>query len=85
MNKSHFYQLIVEAQKGDREALLVIIEQFQPLIKKACWSRDIHEQADTQQDIIERMIKAIRSYDLNFSTPLQSYISDLILNEDQSE
>ncbi|RAT99234.1 helix-turn-helix domain-containing protein [Brevibacillus sp. Leaf182] len=54
--------LVKRAQNNDESAMVEIIERFEPKIRKSLKFTDIGVREDIHQDIIFRMIKAVKSY-----------------------
>ncbi|WP_051775305.1 helix-turn-helix domain-containing protein [Paenibacillus tyrfis] len=59
------FKLVKKAQGGDQSALWTIIKRFYPAIKKLRRKTNIQDQDDLEQEIIEKMIRAILTFDLN--------------------
>lgn len=58
------YNLVELAQAGDQEAMYSIIERFKGLIRKQCKSVNKQDQHDIEQQISEKIIIAVRHYNL---------------------
>ncbi len=67
------FKLAKKAQGGDQSALWTVIKRFYPAIKKLRRKTNIQDQDDLEQEIVEKMIRAILTFDLN--TPVdQTYL-----------
>ncbi|WP_354142412.1 helix-turn-helix domain-containing protein [Brevibacillus brevis] len=56
--------LVKRAQNNDESAMVEIIERFEPKIRKSLRFTDISVREDIHQEIVFRMIKAVKSYRL---------------------
>ncbi|WP_240416634.1 helix-turn-helix domain-containing protein [Paenibacillus periandrae] len=64
MIEPDLYDLVVQAKSGDRGAMEEIVELFQPIIQKSCWRAKPQERLDLQQQMVEKIIRAVFAYDL---------------------
>lgn len=71
----NFYGLVVEAQSGSKEAMLYIIEQFMPKIRKHSLDENQHLDEDRQQFIIWYLISAIKHFEIR-NAPEQENSND---------
>lgn len=75
--KSELFDLVLNAQKGDHEALNEIIESLLPAIKSTRNKTKYENREDLEQDIVAILIHKILSYDLtkvpDFSTFFKEY------------
>lgn len=66
------FDLVLQAQKGDREAVYEVIKIILPVIKSARNKIEHNNRDDLEQEIMVTLIKKILSYDLtqvpDFST-----------------
>ncbi|HEX7057332.1 MAG TPA: helix-turn-helix domain-containing protein [Bacilli bacterium] len=62
---NEFYRLMEKAKQGDQEATLAIIEKFAPLIRKTKNKADPQDRDDLEQELVEKMISIIHSYNLD--------------------
>jgi hypothetical protein len=67
-NEKNLYELVKEAQCGNQEAMIAIIEKFYPLINKMSRRVEVQERDDFEQEILEKITRAILTYDMN--TPI---------------
>lgn len=63
MNLS-LYDLIREAQTGNKEATLTIIRMFNPKIKKSLNKTSYQNREDLEQELKLKIIQAIHKYEL---------------------
>lgn len=70
--KDELYDLVLQAQNGDRDAVYEVIKIILPAIKSARNKIDHNNRDDLEQEIMVTIIKKIMSYDLtqvpDFST-----------------
>ncbi|WP_019007837.1 helix-turn-helix domain-containing protein [Cohnella laeviribosi] len=69
-NKSNLRELVGAAQSGDQIALLEIVQRFYPLIKKVKRKMILQERDDLEQEILEKIIRVILTFDINSSADL---------------
>lgn len=67
------YKLVKEAQSGHQFALRTIIKKFYPIVLKTRKRINIQEQDDLEQEILEKMIRAILTFDLNTPVDLTHF------------
>ncbi|CAM4340359.1 DNA-directed RNA polymerase specialized sigma subunit [Paenibacillus endophyticus] len=72
-----WYELVLKAQQGDKEALTIIIQAFFPAIGQAKHKANRNEHDDIQQAIIEMMIHKILNYDISQSLNYSSFCKHL--------
>lgn len=65
-------QLVEAAQNGDQHALMEIVRRFDPLIRKVKRKMIVQERDDLEQEIIERLIRVILTYDIRAATDCAS-------------
>ncbi len=59
-------ELLVRAQQyHDQEAILHILESFNPKIKSSLSQVPFHYREDLQQELYVKMIEVIQSFDIN--------------------
>lgn len=71
--ENNLYDLVLEAQKGDQEAMQTIITLFMPAIKSAKVKVNGDRQQDLEQAIIETLIKKICTYDISNTPDFTSF------------
>ncbi|MFS0557143.1 helix-turn-helix domain-containing protein [Brevibacillus sp. 179-C9.3 HS] len=54
--------LVKRAQNNDESAMVEIIERFEPKIRKSLKFTDISVREDIRQEIVFRMIRAVKTY-----------------------
>ena len=69
------YLLLRKSQRNDKKALLCILEQFEPKIRKSLCQTSKNNREDLYQELKLRVIKLINNYDLNSCPGLCEYIS----------
>lgn len=78
--KDELFDLVLNAQKGDREALNEIIETLSPAIKSTRNKTKYENRDDLEQEIVAVLIHKILSYDLtqipDFSTFCLKYSNE---------
>ncbi|MBE9914226.1 helix-turn-helix domain-containing protein [Paenibacillus donghaensis] len=72
-SENNLRELVRAAQGGDQTALWEIIQQFSPLIKKARGKTILQERDDLEQELFEKIIRAIHSFDINTSVDLTHF------------
>lgn len=65
MSNEDFYQLVIRSQSGDKNALNTIIQRFYPLIYKTILTCRSEDRSDLEQEIIEKIICAVISYEIS--------------------
>jgi|GEM_PF-1639822 len=58
------YDLVCRAKRGDKDAMERIVEAFRPVIRKASRGAKGQERDDLEQELTEKMIRAVYAYDL---------------------
>lgn len=83
----YLIDLVKDAQSGDQKALLTIVQRFYPAIKKVKKKISSQEQEDLEQELLEKIIRAILSYDLNMEMDLSHFRESVhvFMNEEQKE
>ncbi|HWO95594.1 helix-turn-helix domain-containing protein [Paenibacillus ehimensis] len=62
--KTDLFDLVHFAQAGDKKAMLSLVERFTPLIRKSCRSVKQQDRQDIEQQILEKIIIAMKNYNL---------------------
>lgn len=85
--EKYLIDLVKEAQSGDQKALLAIIHRFYPAIKKVKKKISSQEQEDLEQELLEKIIRAILLYDLNMEIDLSHFKESIkaFMNEKHKE
>lgn len=75
--------LVREAQNGNQTAIWKIIQRFRPVINKVKKKVNAQERDDLEQEIIEKIIHVVLTYDLNstiditqFKSSVQSFVRE---------
>lgn len=78
-------ELVIKA-KTDREAALIILESFAPLIKKSMkmYVRDFDYYDDALQDGYLTILKCIEKYDINSECPFPAYAKIAVIHNMRS-
>lgn len=76
------YDLLIKSSKGDNDALLKVIEKFQPLLRK--YAHNLNYE-DAYSDLMCNLIETCKSFDMNnIRTPTQAtlvvYIKTCVIN-----
>ncbi|WP_438350933.1 helix-turn-helix domain-containing protein [Paenibacillus sp. FA6] len=79
MTDIDLFILVQRAKAGDKEAMNQIIVMFRPLIIKVSQRAKPNERSDLQQDIIEKVIRSVLSYDMNSLPDYTEYIEQIKL------
>ena len=74
------YILLKRSQQGDQNALLDILEQFEPKIKKSLFQTSINNRDDLYQELQLKVIKSILNFDLDSCPSFLDYITHIPLN-----
>ncbi|WP_342551556.1 helix-turn-helix domain-containing protein [Paenibacillus sp. FSL R7-0652] len=77
MTDKNLYHLVQHAKSGDKEAMGIIIKQFEPSIKKACRKVYINEQHDLQQYLNEKIIRAVFHYDMSSIPDFNQFVESV--------
>jgi hypothetical protein len=77
MDNKDLYDLVRDAQSGNKQALAQVLDMFYPDIKRVSRKRKKQEQGDLEQDLIERIIKAILKYDIASTPDLTQFCSEI--------
>lgn len=75
MDNINLYHLARKAKEDDKEALMKILVMFEPAINKAVRRSSKQDQHDLQQYLTEKIIKAIRSYNLDAIPDFEEFIN----------
>ncbi|WP_068794071.1 helix-turn-helix domain-containing protein [Brevibacillus laterosporus] len=68
-------ELIKKAKLHDREAMIKIIEKFEPKIRKEISKSPTHLKEDLRQEIAKNIIEAVYKYDMKNIPNLFEYIN----------
>lgn len=80
MTSYELLSLVEKAKMGDKEAMIRMIQMFDPLIKKICRRSHPNERNDLRQHLTEKIIGAILNYDLS-TVPEYSVIIRQLLSK----
>jgi hypothetical protein len=75
--RNDLYSLTHRAQNGDEDALNEIITMLGPAIRSARSKVRYNLQDDVEQDLVEIIIKKIKSYDLSHTPDYSSFCHEL--------
>lgn len=79
MNDStKFYDVVLHAQNGDQEAMNSLIEAFRPLIRKTCGKLKYQDRQDIEQQLFEKIIYAVQSYDVRSIPDFHSFCESIL-------
>jgi DNA-directed RNA polymerase specialized sigma subunit len=71
------WSLVKKSQLGDKKALNQILLNFQPLISKVCRNVPLPQRHDLSQHIAEKVIRAVKNYNMDATPTYSSFISSL--------
>ncbi|WP_289142435.1 helix-turn-helix domain-containing protein [uncultured Brevibacillus sp.] len=77
--------LIRRVQENDENAMMEILQMFEPKIKKSLNVVHIDRREDYRQEVYIRIIKAVRRYDLNAAPDILEFISRLSNRQSEKE
>ena len=63
-NEGEMIQLLEKAQAGDEGAMVKILMQFGPLIRKIAMKADPDDREDVEQELLLTLIKAVRRFEI---------------------
>lgn len=72
------FDLVQRAQQGDNQAMYEIISSIMPAIRSASAKTKADRQDDLEQDIVETLIKKIKTYDLSHTPDFTEFCNRLI-------
>ncbi len=75
--ENNLFEMTREAQSGNQEAMIAIIQKFNPLIKKMRNRVKPQDREDFEQEILEKVTRAILTYDLNAPTDITQLKSSI--------
>ncbi|WP_058300706.1 helix-turn-helix domain-containing protein [Gorillibacterium timonense] len=73
---------VERAKSGDREAMEQIIDLFQPAINRVCLQAHPNERNDLRQALKEKVIVAVKQYDLASVPDYSAFIEMISTNWD---
>jgi DNA-directed RNA polymerase specialized sigma subunit len=79
--ENEIYDLVLSAQNGDTESMILIINSLLPIIRKLKRKIERDRQDDLEQTIIETVIKKTLTYDITQAPDFSSFCSKLIKND----
>jgi len=82
--ENNLFNLVQQAQAGDKDAMEEIILMFMPIIRSIKHKLKPDRQDDIEQNIVETLIKKIKSYDLSHAPDFTSFCSQLADPEQRS-
>ncbi|REK53529.1 MAG: hypothetical protein C6W55_13855 [Thermobacillus sp.] len=77
------FTLVQKAKAGDKEAMKEILHLVEPFIQKACRRASPNEQNDLQQYLAEKVIVAVKNYDMNSIPGFAQFIELISSNHAQ--
>jgi len=74
--------LVQKAQTGNQQAVLILLDQFQPLIHKAAWQSHISAiREDALSQAYISFLEAIKGYNLSRNIPFAGYVKAKIYGD----
>lgn len=84
MKGQDLFTLVQKAKSGDKEAVNQIILMVQPFIQKVCRRAPPNERNDLQQHLTEKVIVAVKNYDMNSIPSFSQFVNLISSNYNQS-
>lgn len=81
MEINNLYQLVIQAQNDDEQAMSQIILMFLPAIRAATINVDRWRREDIEQSIIEILIKKILTYNIDQTPDFSTFCEEIIQSE----
>lgn len=78
MKTNDLFDLVRRAQNGDKLSMYAIIERFYPSIRKSKWNTSKQEQDDLEQDLAEKIIKIVFSYNLEKAPDFSEFCNNVL-------
>ncbi|MFF2912416.1 helix-turn-helix domain-containing protein [Paenibacillus sp. NPDC057934] len=79
--ETELFDLVLQVQNGDSDAMQQIISCFKPIIRSARSKFKLDRQDDLEQNIIETIMGKILTYDINKTPGFTEFCCQLLQNK----